>query len=120
VIRKIICLIFFISFVASATVPVECESRGISGGGSLYSLSINQANDNECYVVCDMSELYHSIDFGTNFKIAPLCQMQGGRNASVQFTSDPKIRYCVSYANDIVVPVKSIDGGTTWAKMPGN
>jgi len=67
-----------------------------------------------------MSELYNSTDLAQNFKTHPLCQVQGRHNASVQFTSDLKIRYCISYANDIVVPVKSMDGGTTWAKMPGN
>jgi hypothetical protein len=37
---------------------VHWSSRGVGGGGSLYSPSINPANNDEFYVGCDMSGLY--------------------------------------------------------------
>ena len=33
--------------------------KGIGGGGALFFPRINPANDNEFYVACDMSEMFH-------------------------------------------------------------
>ena len=106
--------------VASSPVPTVWSPRGVGGGGSLYSPSINPADTNEFYVTCDMSELFHTTDFGLSYTTVPFYQIQGATNASVRFTSNPQIRYSISTANDIMVPVKSIDGGTTWAALAGN
>ncbi len=96
------------------------QSRGVGGGGSLYSPSINPANESEYFVGCDMSGLYHSTDFGDSYTVMNFLEIQGGHNSKIQFTSDPKILYCVSYANDQAVPVKSTDGGASWMPLPGN
>ncbi len=103
-----------------AAVPAAWESRGVGGGGALFSPSINPANDNEFYVACDMSELFHTTDFGRSFSILPFYRIIAANYSSICFTSNPLIRYCISYANDIVVPVKSTDGGVTWSKLAGN
>ena len=47
--------------------PANFYPRGIGGGGALFFPSINPANDNEFYVSCDMSELFHTTDFGLNY-----------------------------------------------------
>jgi hypothetical protein len=114
-------LLLYIYFAAtSAPIPTLWTPRGVGGGGSLFSPSINPADTNEFYVACDMSELFHTTDFGLSYETMPFHQIQGATNSSVRFTSNPLIRYCISYANDIAVPVKSTDGGTTWSRLAGN
>lgn len=99
--------------------PLQWSPRGTGGGGSLYAPSINPANNGEFYVGCDMSELFHSTDFGSSYSILHFQQMQGGQNSRVQFTVDPAVRYCINYANDLALPVKSVDGGKSWTTLPG-
>jgi hypothetical protein len=96
------------------------SSRGVGGGGSLYSPSINPANNDEFYVGCDMSGLYHTTDFGSSYTLMDFRQIQGGHDARVRYTRDPNTRYCITYANDQALPARSTDGGTTWAVLPGN
>lgn len=96
------------------------SSRGVGGGGSLYSPSINPAKDDEFYVGCDMSGLYHTTDFGVSYSLMDFRQIQGGHDARVCYTSDPNRRYCITYANDLALPVKSTDGGKTWSPLPGD
>ncbi|HEX7510441.1 MAG TPA: hypothetical protein VF335_04020, partial [Chitinivibrionales bacterium] len=108
---------FYAAAHSAAPVPTTWSPRGVGGGGSLYSPSINPADTNEFYVACDMSELFHTNDFGASYETVPFYQMQGGPNAVVRFTSNAKIRYAVSCANDMTIPVKSIDGGATWTAL---
>jgi photosystem II stability/assembly factor-like uncharacterized protein len=100
--------------------PRQWTQRGTGGGGSLYAPSINPANNDEFYVGCDMSELFHTMDFGSSYAMLNFQQMQGGQNSKVQFTVDPATRYCINYANDLALPVKSIDSGKTWEPLSGN
>jgi hypothetical protein len=109
-----------VCLAAAAPVPTSWASRGVGGGGSLFSPSINPADTNEFYVSCDMSELFHTRDFGLSYETVPFYQIQGGTNTVVRFTSNPQIRYSISNANDVGVPVKSTDGGATWIKLAGN
>jgi hypothetical protein len=112
--------ILVIAATAFAAVPTVWNARGIGGGGALFSPSINPASDNEFYVGCDMSELFHSTDFGASYTTVPFHQIQGGHNSSVRFTNNPSLRYCIAYANDQPVPVISTDGGVTWRPLSGN
>ena len=96
------------------------SSRGVGGGGSLYSPAINPADNNEFYVGCDMSGLYHTTDFGSSYSLMDFRQIQGGHDSRVQFTRDPKTLYCITYANDQALPVRSTDGGKSWSTLPGN
>ena len=86
--------------------PSSFSPRGVGGGGSLYFPKINPDNDNEFYVGCDMSGLYHTTDFGLSYAMMNFKQIQGGHNALVQFTNNSNILYCISYANDQALPVK--------------
>ena len=117
--RVIQLVLSFIS-VAGAAVPTLWNPAGIGGGGALFSPSINPANDNEYYVGCDMSELFHTTDFGDSYSLLPFGQIQGGHNSSVQFTNNTQLRYCITYADDEELPVKSTDGGVTWTVLSGN
>lgn len=95
-------------------------SRGVGGGGALFSPSINPSNDNEYYVACDMSELFHSTDYGDTYTQAHFKDIQGGHNSKMVFTSFANVRYCIDYTGDLAHPVKSIDNGATWSALPGN
>ena len=101
-------------------VPTSWTSRGVGAGGALYSPSINPANDSDYYVACDMSELFHTVDYGNSYIVVPFTQEQGGHDAAVRFTNNPNIAYTVSYSGDIASPVKTTDGGRTWAVLSGN
>ena len=118
-----------ISFLAVAAcgltqVPSEWFSRGIGGGGALYSPSINPLNHNEIYMGCDMSGLFHSTDLGYSWEVVNFLKIQGGHDACVQYTTDPLVRYCVDYStiqgSDYIRPMKSTDGGITWTILSGN
>lgn len=114
--------IFYIIYGFSQ--PVQWESRGIGGGGALFSPSINPLNLNEMYLSCDMSQTFHSIDRGLHWDVIPFQQIQGGHDGYVSFTKDPNIRYTLHYqstnGNDYIKPMQSIDGGKTWTVLSGN
>jgi len=96
------------------------SSRGVGGGGALFSPSINPSSPAEYYVGCDMSGLYHTTDFGASYTLADFRRIQGGHDSRVQFTSDPNVLYCITYADDLALPAGSTDGGKTWFTLSGN
>ena len=107
-----------------AQIPQTWNSRGIGGGGALFSPSVNPANHNEMYMGCDMSELFHSLDQGVTWSEVSFLKIEGGHESCVQFTNDPDTRYVVDYTsvsgNDYIRPMKSTDGGNTWSILSGN
>jgi len=107
-------------WLLSGQVPTTWQSRGVGAGGALYSPSINPANDNEFYLACDMSDVFHTTDYGNSYSLVSFVQNQGGRFAQVQFTRDPDILYNLDSSGDYVKPVRSVDGGNTWGPLPGN
>ncbi len=100
--------------------PNAWSPRGVGGGGALFSPAINPANNNEYFVACDLSALFHTTDFGQHYNLVHFNELQGGHNSKVCYTATPGLLYCVHYANDQVLPVKSTDGGVTWNLLPGN
>jgi len=112
-------ILFLSTFYASAQ-PATWVSRGVGGGGALFSPSINPANSNEYYIACDMSELFHTTDFGLTYSQVHFSQFSGGHNSKVVFTSTANLLYAISYINDIGTPVKSTDNGITWLPLTGN
>jgi len=100
--------------------PVSFQPRGIGGGGALFSPSINPVNPLEFYISCDMTELFHTTDFGSSYSQVHFGEFCGGHNSKVCFTSTPGLLYSVSYINDTGTPVKSTDGGITWSVLNGN
>ena len=114
------CLLFFFATLQLCAQPVSFSSKGIGGGGALFALSINPANNNEYYIACDMGEVFHTTDFGNSYSQIHFKQVIGGHNSKVCFTSTSGLLYCLNYANDKVLPVKSTDNGLTWATLSGN
>ncbi|NUO83023.1 hypothetical protein HUU05_23375, partial [candidate division KSB1 bacterium] len=105
------------SFALVHAQPTQWSSRGLGGGGALFSPSFSPHNTNELFMACDMSELFHSTSFGATWEVIPFTELQANSGARVQFTSDPKILYCIDYAQDQAQPVKSTNGGATWQPL---
>lgn len=116
------CFLSLVSCLCTqAQAPTSWQSRGIGGGGALFSPSVNPANHNEMYIACDMSELFHSSNGGQNWDEINFMQVQGGHDSYVNFTNNPGILYVVDYTSvsgiDMVRPMKSTNGGTTWTAL---
>ena len=109
-----------VAHVVFAQVPATFSSRGVGGGGALFSPSINPLDENEYYVSCDMSELFHSTDYGMSYNVVDFRKLQGGHNSKMVFTNNASVRYTIDYTDDLALPVKSTDGGQTWNVLPGN
>ncbi|MCB0523195.1 MAG: T9SS type A sorting domain-containing protein [Saprospiraceae bacterium] len=102
------------------TQPISWSSRGIGGGGALFSPSINPGDNDEFFIASDLSALFHTTDYGLNYHLVHFTELQAGHNSKVCFTNIQGLQYSVNYANDRVLPVKSMDGGKTWNELPGN
>lgn len=100
--------------------PDTFQSRGVGGGGALFSPSFNPSNPNEYYIACDMSELFHTTNLGATYNQVDFQQFNGGHNSRVCFTSTANLLYSISYIADIGTPVKSTDNGVSWNTMSGN
>ena len=68
-------LLVLICCCSSYAQPVF-EPRGIGGGGALFFPSVNPANENEFFISCDMSELFHSTDAGHTYSQIPFTSLQ--------------------------------------------
>jgi hypothetical protein len=99
--------------------PSSFSPRGIGGGGALFFPTINPSNDNEFYVSCDMSELFHSTDFGNSYSMVPFSKLQVSNTSTYEFTSNPNTAYTIFNDGNNVFPVKTTDGGNTWKIIPG-
>ncbi len=94
--------------------PANFSPRGIGGGGAMFFPKINPANDNEFYVSCDMSQLFHSIDFGLSYSQLHHKQLQVFNTSTYEFTNNPNIAYSNFNDGNDGFPVKTTDGGATW------
>lgn len=111
--------LFFLTLIASAQ-PAAWQSRGVGGGGSLFYPTINPANDNEFYITCDMSQLFHSIDYGATYTQVPFTQLQVGNISTYEYTNNNAIAYCIANDGNINYGVRTVNGGSSWAALPGN
>src|SRR5437764_102309 len=79
-------VILMLTKLLSAQSPSSWSSRGVGGGGALFSPSINPSNDNEYYFACDMSELFHTTDFGLTYDQVHFSKIQAGISSKIVFT----------------------------------
>jgi len=107
-------LFFCITSVFSQSYPSTWTSRGVGGGGSLVSVSISPFNTNEFFIACDMSDLFHTTDFGQNYNMIPFTELQVQWKSDVQFASIASKLFILNRTAGYV-PSKSYDGGTNWA-----
>ena len=115
-------VILHLTLYSAVAQPASWFPKGVGGGGALFSPSINPANDNEYYIACDMSELFHTTDFGFSYSQLNYSQFIGGHNSRMCFTSTPNLLFNISYPDpaQVAIPVKSIDNGATWTPLAGN
>ncbi len=99
--------------------PVSFSPKGIGGGGALFFPKINPVNDNEFYVSCDMSELFHSTDFGNSYSQIHHSKLQVFNTSTYEFTNNPNIAYSNFNDGNEGYPVKTTDGGNTWTNITG-
>lgn len=100
---------------------LQFQPRGIGGGGALFFPRINPANDEEFYVSCDMSELFHSSDFGLHYDQIPFQKLQAsGANTTYEWTENPEIAYSNHNDGNNGYPVRTLDGGASWQVLPGH
>jgi hypothetical protein len=101
--------------LALAGPPAHFVSRGPGGGGAFFGPSINPFNPDEVWVGSDMSDLFHSTDFGRTWETVDFRVLGGGSQPGrMEFTSNPLVRYALN--SD--VPARSADGGITWTNIP--
>lgn len=95
--------------------PDRFVSRGAGGGGAFFAPSINPFFPDEVWVGSDMSDLFHSGDFGQSWDTVDFRVLQGGNAPGrMEFTSDPRVRYALN--GD--VPMRTGDGGASWTPVP--
>ena len=69
IINKLVLAFFLLLNFKAFCQPTSFESRGIGGGGALFSPAINPADNNELFMACDMSEIYHSKNKGASWSM---------------------------------------------------
>ncbi len=112
--KRIIIIILLTFSIAGYPQPTSFSPKGIGGGGSLYFPSINPENDSEFYVSCDMSEMFHSTDFGNSYSEIPYTSLQVFGTSTYEFTNSATIAYSNFNDGNQGFPVKTTDGGITW------
>jgi photosystem II stability/assembly factor-like uncharacterized protein len=115
--RIILSLLFILCCASVWAQPASFAPKGIGGGGAMFFAKINPANDNDFYVSCDMSELFHSTDFGKSYSQVPFTKLQVFNTSTYEFTKDNNIAYCNFNDGNSGYPVKTTDGGATWKAM---
>ena len=99
--------------------PSTFLPRGIGGGGAMFFPSINPADENEFYVSCDMSEMFHSTNFGLNYTQIDFQKLQTANTSTYEFTSFPNVAYTSFNDGNTIFPVVTNDGGVNWTPMAG-
>lgn len=112
-------LMLLSSMLIGLAQPTNWQSRGMGGGGALFSPSINPHNNAEIYMACDMTEIFHSLNFGRSWEVLHFEELLATQESKVQFTIDPKILFSIhnDFATDTRIPKKSLDGGRTWKNI---
>jgi photosystem II stability/assembly factor-like uncharacterized protein len=105
---------------APAAQPSQFTAIGPGGGGALFVPSFSPFSPGEMYLACDMTEVFHSTNYGAAWSVIDFWQIEGGRQANVQFTSDPNVRFAIDLSDDAMTPTESLDGGTTWQQLSGD
>ena len=99
--------------------PTTFLPRGIGGGGALFFPSINPADESEFFVSCDMSEMFHSTNFGLSYSQIDFQKLQTANTSTYEFTSFPNIAYTSFNDGNNIFPVVTNDGGINWTPMAG-
>ncbi len=110
-------LLSFLFCINAIAQPTSFHARGVGGGGSMFFPRINPANDNEFYVACDMSEMFHSTDYGNTWYQIHYSKLQALNVSTYEFTNDANTAYSNFNDGNNGYPVKTTNGGNTWTKL---
>jgi hypothetical protein len=101
--------------------PDQWLERGLSGGGVLLEPAVSPHNPGELFVGTDMSQMFHSKDFGQSWDIYNFAEFViSNKVTGVQFTSDPQVLFAIDQDNfAFPTPLRSTDSGATWHR-PGS
>jgi hypothetical protein len=100
-------------FVLAA--PVNFIPLGPGGGGAFFGPSVNPYNPDDLWIGSDMSDLFHSTDFGRTWDTVDFRVLGGGSQPGrMEFTADSRVRYALNGS----VPARSLDSGATWTSIP--
>ncbi len=116
-----LCLLACAPF-AAPSIAAPWESRGIGGGGALYSPAFSPHAVGDVFMATDMTAVFRTGDGGASWQKLPFTELRGGVETTVQFTSDPDIFYAVDIGDWQAPrsPVKTTDGGASFAVLPGD
>lgn len=114
--RLLYSFILALFFITPYAQPYSFESRGIGGGGSLFSPSINPTNPEEIYVACDMTQLFHTQNGASEWSMIDFQKLVVTPQSEIQFHNNANVLQTVGldFRNDITYPARSIDGGQNW------
>lgn len=114
-----ISIVLMCSLYSTQAQPTTFVPRGVGGGGALFNPSINPQDNNEYYVGCDMSQMFHTVNNGNYYSLIPFTELFSGPAVRIQFTNDPNIRYALHSDPNTsqYSPVKSNDAGNTWSPL---
>ncbi len=100
-----------------AQIP-KWQSRGIGGGGALYSCSISPHNSNTIFMATDMTGVFRSNNFGASWYTLGFLQLRGGVDTAVRFTSDARIVYAINVGSfGERIPVRSVNSGASFVPL---
>ncbi len=113
--------LFVFSILPLRSQPAVWTSVGIGGGGALFNPSISPHKVDEIFVSCDMTEIFHTTNFGRQWSTLDFRQIETtGAYGRMEFTSDPRIIYTLGLVNDGGVPYQTNDRGVTWNPIPSD
>ncbi len=121
IVSSVFAIACFMSVDAQSQTPRAWLARGIGGGGALYSPSISPFDPNRIYMATDMTGVFRSTDFGTNWQTLPFLQLRGGVDTQVRFTSNPNVLYAIKIGFfGERMAVRSGNGGGTFLALAGD
>ncbi|MFN0190312.1 MAG: T9SS type A sorting domain-containing protein [Bacteroidia bacterium] len=102
-----------ISNTSAQSYPTSWTAKGPGGGGAIVAASISPFNSNEFFITCDMSNLFHTTDFGQSYSMIPYTELQVQLKSEVQFTSNSSKLFVLNKTGGYV-PSKSYNSGINW------
>ena len=136
--KAVVSLLFAVSLAVPAWpagIPANFSSRGVGGGGALYSPSINPADSNECQLSCDMGQGLFTLDGGANWTTWDFRNYQVKQASQIVYCTDAGTgqhrlftldsRSAVDESNLSKPMMSAIIGGAmtatgaTWTKVTG-
>lgn len=111
------CLIAVLTSAADAQ-PAVWQNRGIGGGGALYEPSFSPHHAGEIYLNCDMTQTFHSVDYGRSWTTLDFRGLTSNVTSAVAFTAHADTLYALRKdANSMRRPARSVDGGRSWQQL---